>query len=249
MPFGPQEMEWGVPTKTPKMLFRAALSPTISTRMQESFNAQFLTAAEIESILARIFGSRLLFSGFEAVASRKWVQETDLGFKYLFLIHPQRNGAAYYPSGAISLDFVPRLVAGEFKMRPKPKHAAVHFSFETGKKTRWDWMIDKSRETFGEKVERIAAQSVTEITGWFQRFNSVIDIVAAIDEAKRTARPVDFYCYPDLVLAYTFALARVRRIPDAKSEFEHVLKSKFYDVDLLPQLESFFEAEIKTAET
>ncbi len=91
------------------------------------------------------------------------------------------------------MDFVPRLVAGRFKIQPKPKNVAVHFSF--GQKTRWDWMIDK----------------------------------------------------PVMVLAYSFALARIHRIADARAEFERVVESKFYGDDLLPELRGLFEAEVQSS--
>jgi len=52
--------------------------------MENFYYAQFHTSAELESIFSRVFGGRLEFCGFETIAARKWVQETGLGFKYLF---------------------------------------------------------------------------------------------------------------------------------------------------------------------
>jgi hypothetical protein len=215
--------------------------------MANSYCTQFHTSAELETIFAQVFGGRLGFCGFEAIGPRKWVQETASDFKYFFHLNPLHNGYSYLPCGAISVDFVPRLVAGRFKIQPKPKNVAVHYSFEM--KMRRDWVIDKSRENFHEKVNRIAGESITKITAWFQRFKSLDDIVAAIDHEKRQSRDCDFYCYPVMVLAYSFLLARVHRIGDARSEFECVLKSKFYSADILPDLQDLFELEIRSSKS
>src|SRR5262245_17597645 len=127
--------------------------------MENSYYAQFHTSAEMEAIFSQAFGVRLGFCGFQPIGPRKWVQETNRGFKYFFHLHPQHKGFAYLPCGAISIDFVPRLVAGKLKLQPNPKNAAVHYSF--GAQTRWDWMIDKNRNELSSKLEKIAGESVT----------------------------------------------------------------------------------------
>lgn len=226
-----------------RKLFMSALSNSMAVRMANSYHLQFHTSAELETIFADVFGGRLGFCGFEIVGPRKWVQETGSGFKYLFHLHPQHNGFAYLPCGAISVDFVPRLVGGKFKIQPRAKNAAVHYSF--GERTRWDWMIDKNRENCRQKVEKIAGESVTEITAWFQQFKSIPDVVAVIDQEKARSRSSDFYCYPVMVLAYSFALARIHRIAEARAEFEHVCGSNYYQSDLLPELRGLFEQEIQ----
>jgi|GEM_PF-6531209 len=212
--------------------------------MENSYYAQYHTSAEVESIFAQVFGSRLTFCGFESIGPRRWVQETGNGFKYFFFLNTGNNGYSYVPCGAISLDFVPRLVAGKLKIRPKSKNVAVHYSFEH--KGLWSWSIDKNRENFREKVDKIAGESVPEITEWFQRFKSLNDIVAAIDLNKSRSKERGFYCYPLTVLAYSFALARVHRIDDAKAEFERVCQSKYWE-DVLPELQKLFEAEVRSA--
>jgi hypothetical protein len=215
--------------------------------METSYYAQFHTSAEAENIFAQVFGGRLAFCGFEAVGPRKWVQETGCGFKYFFFLNTGNKGCSYLPCGAISVDFVPRFVAGKFKLQPKPKHAAVHYSF--GQKIHWEWSIDKSRENSREKVERIAGESVTEITAWFQRFKSLKDVVASIDQEKRQSKGSGFHCYYMMVLAYSFTLARVGRIADARSEFQHVFQSKTWDADGMAQLQELFEAEINRSDS
>jgi hypothetical protein len=215
--------------------------------MENSYYAQFHTSAEVETIFAHVFGGRLGFCGFEMIGPRKWVQEAGSGFKYFFHLNPQHNGYSYLPCGAISLDFVPRLVSGKLKIQAKPKNVVVHYSF--GNETRWNWMIDKKRENFREKVEKIAGESVTEITAWFQRFKSLDDVVAALDREKSESRPIDFYCFAAIAMAYAFALARIRRTDDARFEFEQAVASNFWDDDLRPEFRRLFEAEIQRSNT
>lgn len=109
-------------------------------------------------------------------------------------------------------------------------------------------MIYKNRDGFREKVEKIAGESVTEITDWFERFRSVPDVVAAIDSEKANLAH-GFYCYPVEVLAYAFALARVQRIADARAEFRQALDSSYFDPELNPGLQQFFDAEIDASKT
>ena len=52
-----------------------------------------------------------------------------------------------------------------------------------------------------------------------------------------------------MVLAYSFTLARVGRIADARSEFQHVLQSKTWDLDDMAQLQELFEAEINRSDS
>jgi hypothetical protein len=52
-----------------------------------------------------------------------------------------------------------------------------------------------------------------------------------------------------MVLAYAFALARVRRTDEARAEFRHVLDSSYWDREQHPGLQQLFEAEINSRRT
>jgi hypothetical protein len=214
--------------------------------VQNSFYGKYYSAAELETIFGQVFGSRLTFCGFEPVLRRKWVKDTGRGFKYLFHLNPQHNGFAYLPCGAVSVDFVPKLIAGEFKILTKAKNATVHLSFGEDR-IRWNWMIHKDRENFNENVEAIAGESVPQITSWFETFNSIADIVRALGREKSHGQGFGFYSYPLMVLTYAFVLVRVGRIGDATREFEEVIKRRYFDADLYPQLRNFFDEEVRRA--
>jgi hypothetical protein len=213
--------------------------------MPVSYYTLFHTSAEAIAVFDQVFGSRLTFAGFKPVGPRRWVQETGKGFKYLFYLHQQANGVSYLPGGAISADFVPRLARGKWRLQPDAKHATVHLSFGTARKTRFEWEIYKNRDGFRDKVEKIAGESVTEITEWFENFQSVLDVVAAIDRAKADLGS-GFYNYPVMVLAYAFTLARVHRTDAARAEFRQALDSSYFDLELNPGLQHFFDAEINS---
>jgi hypothetical protein len=213
--------------------------------MDNSYYAQFHTSAELETVFGQVFGGRLAFCGFEAIGPRKWVKETGQGFKYYFFLNALHNGFSYLPCGAVSIDFVPRLIAGRLKIQPKLKNVAVHLSFGDRDGVRWGWDIDKNRAEFREKCERIAGESVTEITAWFQRFNSLDDVVGEFDRIRAKSGQSDFYRYPISALAYAFVLARVSRIESARAEFAEVMKSSFWDDDAREEMQTLFDAEIK----
>ncbi len=210
--------------------------------MQDSYYTQFHTSAEVKTIFSQVFGARLLFCGFETIGPIKWVQETGRGFKYVFHLVPQHSGYSYLPCGAISIDFVPKLTKRRFKILPNPKHVAIHHSFDH--RSRQKWMIEKNREGFRDKVEMIAAESVTEITAWFHKFKSISNIVEELDRDKSEGVPTGFYSFPLTVLAYSFALGRLRRTAEARREFENALESSYFDSSDIRQLREMFEAEI-----
>jgi hypothetical protein len=119
----------------------------------------------------------------------------------------------------------------------------VHYS--SGAQPRWEWAIDKNRNGLSSKIEKIAGKSVTEIIAWFQRFKCIRDIVAAMGQEKVQSGDISFYCYPDMVLAYSFALARIGKSDEAGAEFERLLQSKLYHDETVPKLRQLLEAEIE----
>ena len=213
--------------------------------MESSFYAQWHTSAEMENIFAQTFGSRVTFCGFERVAPRRWVRDTNKGFKYLFQLATGNSGFSYAPCGAISIDFVPRIVAGRVKLQPKPKHAAVHVPFKHGN---W-WSIDKRREGLREKIDAIAAEAVPQITPWFESLRSLPDILLEIESRRSKSMNLDFdfYCYPVLALSYAFLLARLGHENEAKKEFVRALNSAYFDPELHDDLRNCFASELRYA--
>jgi hypothetical protein len=206
-----------------------------------NFNATNFSAAELEGVLDRVFGTRLVFDGFERIKPRCWVRDSGKGFKQMFHFPSHRPGVGYVPYGAISIDFVPRVSARKVKLQPNGKSAVVHLSYEAGMK-HWEWIISPSREEFTERIERIAAETVPRITEWLKNFNSIADVISGIEKKKKRGTH-DFYCYPLQVLAYAFCLARVGRTQEAIHEFDKVISLRYFPEELEPELQSHFEKE------
>src|SRR5260370_33905800 len=97
-----------------------------SERMAARRPSKFFSPAEMEKMFKEVFGPRLKSLGFQSIGKSRWVRETGLGFKHLFYFHPFRAGADYYPYGAISFDFAPRIERGKVRLRPEPKYARPH---------------------------------------------------------------------------------------------------------------------------
>jgi hypothetical protein len=223
--------------ESPKSLF-VWDSPSVGM----NFNASNFSAAELEGVLDRVFGTRLIFDGFERIKPRCWVRDSGKGFKQMFHLPAHRPGAGYVPYGALSIDFVPRVSARKVRLQPDSKHAVVHLSYEPGLR-HWDWIISPSREGFTDRIERIAGETVPRITEWLERFTSIGDVVSAIE--KKKSKPHDFYCYPLQVLAFAFCLARVGRTEDASQEFEKAISLRYFSEELEPELRSHFESQTR----
>jgi hypothetical protein len=217
----------------------------IFTAVESSYYAQWHTSAEMEHIFSTAFGSRITFCGFQQVAPRRWVRDSCQGFKYLFQLATNNSGFSYSPCGAISLDFLPRIFAGRVKIRPKPKDAAVHVSF---KHDNW-WSIDKRREGLSDRIGAIAAESVPQITSWFDSLQSLPDVLSEIESRRSECINLEygFYCYPVLALSYAFLLARLGYESKTKSEFVRALKSPYFEPDLHQDLRNHFASELQYA--
>ena len=208
------------------------------------YYTQYHTAAEMVAMFDRVFGTRLTFVGFQRIAPRNWVRETKLGFKHFFYLHPIYHGSAYLPGGAISLDFVPRIKAGKVKLQPAAKHAEVHlaFSHEQALKDWNDWVIDRSRENAGVKLNDIAAKAVPAIVDWFETFESLEDVRKGF-EAKRGLDRGGLV-FPVTSRAYAFLLARMKRTQDARKEFARAMGEATLDKEIAVELTKFFDAEL-----
>lgn len=192
--------------------------------MELSYSSTFLSSEEMEHLFRETFDHSLAELGFQFVGKSRWVRETRAGFKHLFYFYPFRPGADYYPYGALSFDYTPRIEAGRIRLRTDAKHTRVHLVVtDIGFGT--ENAIARNRATAKRKCLELHSTLIRTI-------KTVLDPIVTVDKAverfaREKAREATlFYHYPEKALAYAFTLAKATRKDEAESELNILLEKQ-----------------------
>ncbi len=148
------------------------------------------------------------------------------GFKHLFFLYPFRPGADYYPHGAISFDFVPRIEAGKVRLRSDAKHVRVHLTVVHYDLSS-DRRIGRDRASARETCVRLAGPVVDHVSNSLGMLKTLGDVVACFQREKSNSQ-TGFYAYPETALAFAFTLAKSGRVAEAKAELANTLRSSYF---------------------
>jgi hypothetical protein len=193
----------------------------------------------MEEMFKKFFGPPLEKYGFEFVGKNRWVRDTGLEFKHLFFLYPFRPGATFYPHGALSFDFVPRIEAGKVRLRPEPKHVRVHLNV-AGYGLNHERGIERNKESALEKCQAIAVPVVEAVNRSLRHIGSLVDALAAF-QRLRFKSGSGFYAHPESALAYAFTLAKARRSTEAQSELSKALQSRYFESETHAAIRRFFD--------
>jgi tetratricopeptide (TPR) repeat protein len=198
--------------------------------------SSFLSSLEMEELFQQTFGPSLDHRGFQYAGKNLWIRDTGVGFKYLFYLYPFRPGADYYPHGALSFDFVPRIEAGKVRLRPGPKHTRIHLTVaDYGIRKGQAMEINRNRQSARQRCQGVSEKAVPSITDALIRYQSLADALAKFERDKAD-KTHGFYCYPESALAYAFILSALGRIQDAKDELEKALQSNYFEEEIYPAI-------------
>jgi hypothetical protein len=158
---------------------------------------------------------------FSYAGKAQWIRQTAADFKHVFYLYPFRPGADYYPHGALSFDFVPRIEAGKVKIRREPKHVRMHVGV---KHYGLDpaFSISRDRAQARDRCVEIATKTVPVVNEMLESIRTIADAMCVFETRKASDREM-FYCYPEMALAYAYVLAKVGRAKDAKAELDKLL--------------------------
>jgi hypothetical protein len=152
--------------------------------MASSHAASFFSSTEMEKMFQEVFGPRLVELNFQHIEKSRWCRERSSGFKDLFYLYPFRPGADYFPYGALSFDYVPRIEGGKLRLRSDAKHASVHLVV-----TNIGWGnpygIERERATARQTCVNLAPTIIQNIEDSLKSYNSHEDTL----EQFRRKRP------------------------------------------------------------
>jgi hypothetical protein len=181
----------------------------------------------MEKMFKEVFGPRLGPLGFQSIGKNRWVRDTGQGFKHLFYLHPFRAGADYYPYGAISFDYTPRIERGKVRLRPEPKHARPHLVIADDFRLGGVLGIPRRRASARQRCEAVSESAVTGINRCLASVKSLDDTLTAFEHAMDELGN-EFYGNPEFVLALAFTLAKVGQMEDAQAELAKILENKYF---------------------
>jgi hypothetical protein len=192
--------------------------------MELTYSSTFFSSKEMEDLFRETFDPLLVELRFQFVGKGRWIRETGAGFKHLFYFYPFRPGADYFPYGALSFDYVPRVEGSKVRIRPDPKHARVHLVVtDVGFGT--DNAISRSRATAKQKCLSLHSTSIKAIETSLSPVTSIEDALERLRREK-ARRGIPFYHFPDTALSYAFTLAKAQHKVDAESELNMVLQKQ-----------------------
>ncbi len=209
------------------LLDRSARTDKNHCRMRFGEASVYFTSVQMEELFRCAFDPLLAERHFEFVSKARWVRETGYGFKHLFYFYPFRPGAAYYPYGALSFDFVPRLEAGKIRIRKEKRHTRVHLVV-THMGTGTANSIDRDAATAKQRCSDLQAIIFDAIGKELDTVGSLASALELLVQEKATSR-LGFYNTPETALSYAFTLAKLGRKQEAESELESLFgKSPYY---------------------
>jgi hypothetical protein len=198
--------------------------------MDSENSSSFFSSVQMEKLFQETFDPLLAKRGFQYVGKNRWVRDLGAGFKHLFYLYPFRPGADYYPHGAISFDYVPRIERGRVRLRPGPKYTRVHLAV-AGYRLGSDRAIDRNPENARKKSLEIGEAVVDSVDNSLRSFRSLDDVLAKFRRNKLDS-PSGFYCYPESALAFAFTLAVLGHITEAKAELARTLQNSYFDPEI-----------------
>jgi hypothetical protein len=178
----------------------------------------------MEDLFREVFDAPLVELGFQFVEKTRWIRETNAAFKHLFYFYPFRPGADYFPYGALSFDYVPRIQAGKIRIRTQAKHARVHLvvtnvGFDT------DNSIERNRTTARQRCLQLRSTVVDAVK---ISLNPIVTLPNALERLtdEKARKGITFYHYPETALSYAFTLAKTGHKREAQSELSTVFQKQ-----------------------
>lgn len=133
----------------------------------ENWHNENYSAAEMDELLDRVFGSKCISLGFQPAGKRKWVKARPDGTMEVIYVHSDR-GFKYYPSFGLSFPWIPH---GDWKKvcwHRTPKSAVIDLGYEPPKpQDSFAWAISKEKTSAAERAESVSIQVLNACKPWF----------------------------------------------------------------------------------
>lgn len=190
----------------------------------ESFDMVPLEAAH--RILAPVVDATLDGRGFEIVAPLKWVRSDGSPIRQIFAF-PAWKGGVIAPRWGLSFDFVPHVSGSSVRWHRTNKSAMFDLAVDARDRA-LDVCLIRGEQVVAQKSATIVETAISRADEFWQRVNSVEDVVAAFEWLRGylSSGGLGFYNYVQHPIALAFVLARTGDAVGARRELDHFLRQR-----------------------
>jgi len=173
-----------------------------------------LTIADVDSAIAKEFGSLLAGHGFSAIGSRKWVRAEKLPIRELFLVGAIKGGQ-YAPAWGFSSGLVPISRGYSFRHQSTDKNAVMDLLIDpidvpgTVPEQAFSFITGLDAEIPIEQIRLCARHFIPLALADFDRVRSVAEFCSLFLERSRLQYrrfPFDAYVQHQLVHGFVLLL-------------------------------------------
>jgi hypothetical protein len=168
----------------------------------ENWHNENHSSAEMDSILDRIFGAKLLFMGFEPAGKRKWTKSLSADSTSVVELRSDR-GFIFYAGVGVCFPWIPHAVSQTIRWHKTPQAAHIDLRFLPGKER--DWSISKSRALATDRANRVSEEVCGVCEDWLPRMKETANVTAEI--LHRSKDPL-FHGYVHELTVFHFWMAR-----------------------------------------
>jgi hypothetical protein len=213
---------------------RSQSAKPTETKMDSPHKADWLLAAERDSIVASHLSERLARLGVVQVSPRLWVDGSNPPAKRVFEI-ALLKGASMKANWGFSLDFVPHISGGKARWHRKDRTAKLDVIVDPrGYESACSlYGADRLHRDL-ERLVPVALERAQETWRRGSTWSGLLDIVREIREQQSNC--FGFYNYTQLPLAFIFLSAKIGDFATAQAELKAFARRWELDDDVAAKL-------------
>ncbi|WP_213776841.1 hypothetical protein [Caballeronia sp. dw_276] len=191
------------------------------THKADAFATVTLEAAH--RVISPVVDAALEGRGFETIAPLKWVRFDGSPVRQIFAF-PAWKGGVIAPRWGLSFDFVPHVSGSSVRWHRTNKSAMFDLAVDARDRA-LDVSLIRGEQVVVQKSAAIVDMAIARADEFWQRVNSVDDVVAAFEWLRGylSTEGLSFYNYVQHPIALAFVLARLGDVVGARRELDRFL--------------------------
>ena len=193
----------------------------------ENWRNENCSSAEMDTLLAQVFGPKCAFMGFEPAGKRKWVRTRKDGVMEVIALHSDRR-FIFYAGFGLSFPWIPHGDWKQVRWHRTPRSAVIDLGHESAGKV--DWSMPKGRTLASDRAKVVSTELCESCEPWFAAMG---DERRVLEELERLRNAPYFYEFVQQLTVYLFWQARARGHQEIDAGSERQLRSYVGDAGFL----------------
>jgi hypothetical protein len=202
----------------------------------ENWNNEFYSSAEMDMLLAQIFGPKCAFMGFLPAGKRKWVKSRADGTMELINLHFDRG--LVFANFGLSFPWIPHGNWKQVCWHKTAKSSVLDLWYEHA--DIYAWSIPKGRMVAEERAKIVSTEICEACEPWFIKLTSEQNILQELERRRSSA---NFYSFVQGLTVYLFWQARIGKWGGLDAKSEQQMKSYFGE-DGFPEFKKLLDGEV-----